>query len=217
MEVHSRKLLSQTNINRLLTSLSIPPPPSLSPTQDKLNQTRSEALARTRLGGQFSTFNADIVLILSILLCGVLCALAVNVAVRCILRLTCQTCNHGLPIDSSANDEIQTQSSSSTKIKGKKALQALPRLVYSSRLELTGSGSECTICLSEFTHGVHVRVLPVCNHGFHVRCIDKWLSTQCTCPTCRRCLFEISQQDVGQVGSTVNQVRVEPVEERVQV
>lgn len=212
MEVHSRKLLSQTNINKLLTGIS--PPPSLSPTQDKLNQTRSEALARTRIGGQFSTFNADIVLILSILLCGVICALAVNVAVRCILHFTSQTCNHGSP-DSSANDEIQTQSS--TKIKGKEALQALPSLVYSSRLELTGSGSECTICLSEFKHGVHVRVLPVCNHGFHVRCIDKWLSTQCTCPTCRRCLCGISQQDVGQVGPTVNQVRVEPVEESMQI
>ncbi|KAF3332018.1 RING-H2 finger protein ATL72-like protein [Carex littledalei] len=213
MEVHSRKLLSQTNINKLLTSM--PPPPSLSPiTQDKLNQTRSEALAQTRLGGQFSTFNADIVLILSILLCGVVCAVAVNVAVRCILRFTSQTCNHGSP-DSLTNDEIQTQSS--TKIKGKEALQVLPRLVYSSRLELTGSGSECTICLSEFKHGVHVRVLPVCNHGFHVRCIDRWLSTRCTCPTCRRCLVGINQQDVGQVGPTVSQVRVEPVEESMQV
>lgn len=215
MEVHSRKLLYQTNINKLLSS--IPPPPTLSPTEDKLKQTRSEALARTQLGGQFSDFNADIVLILSILLCGLICAIAVNVAVRCILRITSQSCNQESP-DSSANDEVHTQTQSLTPIKGQEELHVLPCLVYSSRLELTGSGSECTICLSEFKHGVHVRVLPGCNHGFHVRCIDKWLATQCTCPTCRRCLFGINQQDVSQAaGSTVNRVvRIEPVEESMQ-
>jgi E3 ubiquitin-protein ligase ATL10/75/76/77/78 len=212
MEARHRKLLSQSNINNLLTS--IPPPPALSPTEDKLRQTRSEALARTQLGGQFSAFNADIVLILSILLCGFICAIAVYAAVRFIFRFTNQTCNHEQS-DSSTNDEMHTQSS--TPIEGQEALQILPRLVYSSNLELTGSGSECTICLSEFKHGVHVRVLPVCHHGFHVRCIDKWLEKRCTCPTCRRCLFRISQQDVSQADLTVNRVGIEPVEESVQV
>jgi E3 ubiquitin-protein ligase ATL10/75/76/77/78 len=212
MEVHHRKFLSQSNINNLVTS--IPPPPSLSPTDDKLRQTRSEALARTQLGGQFSTFNADIVLILSILLCGLICAIAANAVVRCILRFTNQTCNQELS-DSSTNNEMHMQSS--TPIEGQESFQVLPTLVYSSKLELTGSGSECTICLSEFKHGVHVRVLPVCHHGFHIRCIDKWLATRCTCPTCRRCLFGISQQDVSQENQTVNRVGIEPVEESVPV
>ena len=34
-----------------------------------------------------------------------------------------------------------------------------------------------------------VRALPRCNHGFHVRCIDRWLAARQTCPTCRRAPF----------------------------
>ncbi|KAJ4810938.1 RING-H2 finger protein ATL78 [Rhynchospora pubera] len=205
MEVHSRKLLSQINLNTLT---SIPPPPALSPNQYKLKQIQPEiVLAKTQPD---SRLNADVVLVLSILLCGLICAIAVNIIVRCILRLTTRTCNQE-SLESSLNDEIQTQPS--TRIRRKEALQALPRLVYSSTVELTGSGSQCTICLSEFKPGVHLRVLPVCHHGFHVGCIDKWLSTQSTCPTCRRCLFGTNQQDVSQVVPTVDRVRVEPEEE----
>uniref|UniRef100_A0A0E0N499 RING-type domain-containing protein n=2 Tax=Oryza TaxID=4527 RepID=A0A0E0N499_ORYRU len=43
----------------------------------------------------------------------------------------------------------------------------------------------CAICLGEFADGEKVRVLPRCGHGFHVRCVDTWLVSHDSCPTCR--------------------------------
>ncbi|KAG1326393.1 putative RING-H2 finger protein ATL74 [Cocos nucifera] len=43
----------------------------------------------------------------------------------------------------------------------------------------------CAICLSDFADGEKIRVLPACSHRFHVGCIDAWLLSHCSCPTCR--------------------------------
>uniref|UniRef100_A0A453FU13 RING-type domain-containing protein n=1 Tax=Aegilops tauschii subsp. strangulata TaxID=200361 RepID=A0A453FU13_AEGTS len=43
----------------------------------------------------------------------------------------------------------------------------------------------CAICLGEFEDGEKVRVLPRCGHEFHVRCVDTWLVSHDSCPTCR--------------------------------
>lgn len=44
---------------------------------------------------------------------------------------------------------------------------------------------ECAVCLCEIAEGEKARLLPKCNHGFHVDCIDMWLITHSTCPLCR--------------------------------
>ena len=50
---------------------------------------------------------------------------------------------------------------------------------------------ECVICLRNImSHRSHVCVvydivLP-CGHGFHFKCLSKWLNTSNTCPTCRK-------------------------------
>ncbi|KAK1283584.1 RING-H2 finger protein ATL44 [Acorus calamus] len=49
-----------------------------------------------------------------------------------------------------------------------------------------GAGDECPICLGEFEEGEEVRVLPVCEHAFHVYCVDRWLQSHSSCPCCRR-------------------------------
>ncbi|PSS32525.1 RING-H2 finger protein [Actinidia chinensis var. chinensis] len=48
--------------------------------------------------------------------------------------------------------------------------------------------SECCICLGVFTDGEKVKVLPNCNHCYHSECVDKWLSSQPSCPLCRSSL-----------------------------
>ncbi|KAJ0007059.1 hypothetical protein Pint_29462 [Pistacia integerrima] len=46
-------------------------------------------------------------------------------------------------------------------------------------------GLECAVCLSELVEGEKARLLPKCNHGFHVECIDMWFQSHSTCPLCR--------------------------------
>ncbi|KAL2942175.1 E3 ubiquitin-protein ligase ATL6 [Bienertia sinuspersici] len=44
---------------------------------------------------------------------------------------------------------------------------------------------ECSVCLSPFEADEKLRLLPKCNHVFHVECLDPWLKDQTTCPLCR--------------------------------
>ncbi|CAL5417846.1 unnamed protein product [Camellia sinensis] len=46
-------------------------------------------------------------------------------------------------------------------------------------------GTECSVCLNEFQEGETLRLLPKCNHGFHIPCIDTWLRSHTNCPLCR--------------------------------
>lgn len=43
----------------------------------------------------------------------------------------------------------------------------------------------CPVCLSDFEKGEIVKVIPHCEHVFHVECIDRWLSSHVSCPVCR--------------------------------
>lgn len=46
-------------------------------------------------------------------------------------------------------------------------------------------GTECSVCLSEFEEDENLRLLPKCNHAFHLPCIDTWLRSHINCPMCR--------------------------------
>ncbi|GFP86785.1 RING-H2 finger protein atl54 [Phtheirospermum japonicum] len=46
-------------------------------------------------------------------------------------------------------------------------------------------GTDCSVCLSEFQEDETLRLLPKCNHAFHVTCIDTWLRSHTNCPMCR--------------------------------
>ncbi|KAK1396270.1 RING-type E3 ubiquitin transferase [Heracleum sosnowskyi] len=45
--------------------------------------------------------------------------------------------------------------------------------------------AECAVCLGEFEDNQELRTLPKCKHSFHVDCIDMWLYSHPSCPTCR--------------------------------
>ncbi|XP_038897454.1 NEP1-interacting protein-like 2 [Benincasa hispida] len=45
----------------------------------------------------------------------------------------------------------------------------------------------CSICLEELEDGEFGRILPNCDHFFHVGCIDQWLHLHGSCPICRKC------------------------------
>lgn len=44
---------------------------------------------------------------------------------------------------------------------------------------------ECVVCLNDFQEMDTLRVLPSCNHAFHLDCIDIWLQNNANCPLCR--------------------------------
>lgn len=46
-------------------------------------------------------------------------------------------------------------------------------------------GTDCAVCLSEFRDSESLRLMPNCQHAFHVDCIDTWLKSQSNCPICR--------------------------------
>ena len=43
---------------------------------------------------------------------------------------------------------------------------------------------QCSICMDDLSNGQDVQALR-CTHSFHKRCIEPWLRTSRTCPTCR--------------------------------
>ncbi|XP_035843082.1 RING-H2 finger protein ATL78 [Helianthus annuus] len=93
------------------------------------------------------TFDTNVVMVLSVLLCALVCSLCLNAIIR-----------------------------------------------YSEGLKLPGLDKECAICLSDFIFEEQVKILPKCSHGFHVQCVDKWLSSHSSCPTCRHSLIETCEK-----------------------
>lgn len=121
---------------------------------------------------------SDFVVILAALLCALICVLGLFAVARCAWLRRGSTSNAG------RNTSQQTPNKG---IK-KKIIDALPKFVYDGGNDLKLSSGDCAICLAEYTDGVEIRVLPQCGHGFHVECIDMWLGSHSSCPSCRQIL-----------------------------
>ncbi|XP_074371367.1 RING-H2 finger protein ATL78-like isoform X1 [Apium graveolens] len=135
-----------------------------------------------------SSFEARVAMIVSILFCALICSVVLNAIYRCAFR--CST----LPNSESSESSLAQTSNSGI---NKKALKTFPIVNYSADMKLPGLDSECVVCLSEFAPGERVKVLPKCNHGFHIKCIDRWLKSHSSCPTCRHCLIQTCEKIVS--------------------
>nr|CAD1836806.1 unnamed protein product [Ananas comosus var. bracteatus] len=179
----SRRALLHTPLHKQL------PGPSQSAIGTSVSNSRYVQYLPDSSSSTGNSFDANVVMILAVLLCALICALGLNSIVRCALR-----CSNQMPvIDLESNPVTRLAQSGSRR----KALRSMPILVYSPGLKLQANDPECAICLSEFQLGERVRVLPKCNHGFHVVCIDRWLMARSSCPTCRQCLFGGRQKSSG--------------------
>ncbi|KAH7554188.1 hypothetical protein ACOSP7_028766 [Xanthoceras sorbifolium] len=67
-------------------------------------------------------------------------------------------------------------------------IKSYPKLLYSeAKLKRKDSSTAmcCSICLADYKSSDMLRVLPDCNHLFHIKCVDPWLRLHPTCPVCR--------------------------------
>jgi E3 ubiquitin-protein ligase ATL10/75/76/77/78 len=190
-QLHARRLLSHAAAAATAPSSAAEPEPAAvaMPQAQAVSAAHSHAAA-----APFSSLNATVITALSLLLCGLVAVLAVHAIVRCAFRVTHRVC-YGQDED---EDEPAADASAASCQAGPARRKRGPRaglppwILYSREVELAGCGAgaaECAICLAEFVQGDRVRALPRCNHGFHVRCIDRWLAARQTCPTCRRAPF----------------------------
>ncbi|KAK9670570.1 hypothetical protein RND81_13G210100 [Saponaria officinalis] len=138
-----------------------------------------------------NSFDTNVVTIMSVLICAVICSLFVNSLIKCVIR-----CTGFLNGEPNYYLNMVNHKKPKTGV-DKRAMRTFPIVKYSIEKNIQGVGTECVICLSEFKEGEKVRILPKCNHGFHVKCIDKWLSSHSSCPTCRQSLVDTCQKIIG--------------------
>ncbi|VVB00798.1 unnamed protein product [Arabis nemorensis] len=167
------------------------------------NTQRVLAIAPSPLITHENNLSGNASMLLSVLICGIICCIGLHYIIRCAYRRSSRF------MISEPVSSISTPHGSSNKGISKKALRMFPVVSYSPEMNLSGLGEECVICLSDFVSGEKLRLLPKCNHGFHVRCIDKWLQQHLTCPKCRHCLVETCQKILGDF-SQADQVTVTP-------
>ncbi|KAG6704538.1 hypothetical protein I3842_07G137700 [Carya illinoinensis] len=146
------------------------------------------------------TVNSDLVVILAALLCALICVLGLVAVARCAWLRRLSTSRAITSANASSSPETETASSTtpsstvaaaSLANKGlkKKILKSLPKFPFTAESAAKFSSSECAICLSEFAPGDEILVLPQCRHAFHVGCIETWLGSHSTCPSCRQILL----------------------------
>ncbi|XP_059637182.1 RING-H2 finger protein ATL8-like [Cornus florida] len=140
---------------------------------------------------EVNTVDSDFVVILAALLCALICVLGLVAVARCawIRQIAGRAAGRSAP-PPPANKGLK-----------KKILRSLPKVTYT--VEDAGKFSDCAICLAEFVAGDEIRVLPPCGHGFHVGCIDTWLGSHSSCPSCRKILVARCQKCGGLPASSV--------------
>ncbi|KAJ0974529.1 hypothetical protein J5N97_016494 [Dioscorea zingiberensis] len=122
------------------------------------------------------TVDSDVVVILAALLCALICVVGLALVARCAWLRRSPTAGPSAP-PAPPNKGLK-----------KKALRALPKLSFDPASTAQEKLAECPICLTEFAKGDEIRILPHCEHGFHVACVDTWLGSHSSCPSCRRIL-----------------------------
>ncbi|KAB1200444.1 RING-H2 finger protein ATL73 [Morella rubra] len=141
-------------------------PPTLSPTMSTTCHDPT----------QEQSFDFNLMVIVAAMLCAFVCALGLNSMLQCVFR--CANRSLTEPVQWIATRRLNSGLK-------KKEMVALPTSSYSNSGSSPSSASSCAICLVDFSEGDKIRVLPKCDHRFHVACIDKWLLSHSSCPTCR--------------------------------
>ncbi|CAM0953053.1 unnamed protein product [Alopecurus aequalis] len=157
---------------------------------ERLTEIAAPPMAATKAGGM----HMETLLILGAVLCFLLCVVGLALVARC-----SWLCNPSV-----FSVDAMPPKAPCTKGMKKKALQSLPTVLWAVRLERMGAQEvpECAICLAQYACGDEVRVLPPCGHGFHAACVDVWLLSCSTCPSCRGALVVSPPQSLAKPPAT---------------
>ncbi|RAL46445.1 hypothetical protein DM860_004724 [Cuscuta australis] len=132
--------------------------------------------------------DSDFVVIPAAMLCALICFLGLCGFARC-----------GRQRSGAASLPARPHPSANRGLK-KKVLQSLPKFAYAAAAAENGGRqlpADCAICLADYADGDEIRTLPQCGHAFHVQCIDTWLGSHSSCPSCRRILVVGRCQNCG--------------------
>ncbi|XP_021748125.1 RING-H2 finger protein ATL67-like [Chenopodium quinoa] len=87
------------------------------------------------------------------------------------------------------NDDEENQNRASNGVVGldRAVINSYPKFqFYKKNLESSnGDNLMCSICLCDYKEGEMLRMMPDCNHFFHLCCLDAWLKLNGSCPVCR--------------------------------
>ncbi|KAJ0693779.1 putative transcription factor C2H2 family [Helianthus annuus] len=124
-----------------------------------------------------ASIKSDFVFILAALLCALVCVVGLIAVAHCawLRRRAMANRTPGHASSAAANKGIE-----------KKYVDTIPKFPYDSSAKKANNNDDCVICLVEYADGDEIRVLPQCGHGFHIGCIDKWLGSHSSCPSCRQ-------------------------------
>ena len=63
-------------------------------------------------------------------------------------------------------------------------IRAIPTKMWRQKKDFKCPSDQCTICYENFKRLDSVKEMKKCGHGFHTKCIDKWLKSEKRCPVC---------------------------------
>ena len=89
------------------------------------------------------------------------------------------TISHNTEVDVYRNSDSETELNSNSNVHSESGNQD------SSSTNASPNDKICVICQEEFEDRCIVRKIKKCGHYFHIGCLDRWLETKITCPTCR--------------------------------
>lgn len=65
-------------------------------------------------------------------------------------------------------------------------IETYPKVVLGESMHLPNpEDKSCSICLGDYLPNEILRIIPHCDHCFHVDCVDEWLQLNGSCPICR--------------------------------